>query len=424
MNYTVTKGKGNFELKITFDGKEWAEAVEKAYKKEAGRFKIAGFRKGKVPRSIIEKTYGTDVFHDGAVREIFFPAYHTILDEHKEIDPIDYPSLDFKVLDKGLEIIATIDVSPEFKLGKYTGLEIKKADVKVTDKDIDKYFDELRESRARQVEAKADHKIKNGDVANINFVGSVEGVEFPGGRADDYELEIGSNSFIDTFESQLVGKKKGDEINVNVTFPEKYHEPKLAGKAALFVVTINSIMQIELPTLDDDFAKDVSEYETMAELRKQTKKDMTIHMENENKKVNETNIIKEIVKNTKIELPEKMIERQLDMMMDTIETRLSQQGANLEIYAQYMNTTIEAIREQHRSEAEHIIKTRLIIDEVAKKEKIDVSNDDVTKEVERLAIMLKRNKEEFATPDRLDYIRNDLMYSKVVEFLFKNNKLV
>jgi len=424
MNYNIEKKKDSFEIKMTFTGGEWDDALNKAYKKGAGRFKVPGFRGGKVPRKVIENNYGETIFHEDGISELFLPAYNKVMSENDHINPIDYPSIDFNFIEEGIEIIAIIDILPEFKIGKYTGLEVQKAELKVAEKEVDNYLEQLRKSRARQVDAKDGHKIVNGDVATIDFVGSVDGVEFPGGRGENYELEIGSNSFIDTFESQLIGKRVGDVVNVNVTFPKQYHAEELAGKPALFVVTINKIMQKELPTLDDAFAKDVSEFETMAEFKADSKKRIEDKAKKEVEQENENRLIKKVVEQTKLELPEKMVERQLDHMLDMMASRLAQQGLSMEMYAQYTGTSIDTIRDQQRGEAENVIRTRLIIDEIVRKEKIEVTDKEIDAKIDELVAATGGKKSGFSTKERMDYLRQDIRFSKVVDFLTKNNKFV
>ncbi|MCL2756012.1 MAG: trigger factor [Firmicutes bacterium] len=424
MKYTIEKGAESLEIKMAFTKEEWSDAIDKAYKKNSGKFKVPGFRSGKVPRKVIENTYGEHIFHEDGVSEAFLPAYNTVLAENPNVEPTDYPTIDFKYLDEGIEITATVDVLPEFKLGKYTGLEIKRMDVKIDEKNVDEYLEKLRASRARQVEAKPGHKIANGDIAIIDFVGSVDGIEFPGGKGENYELEIGSNSFIDTFETQLVGSKVDDVINVNVTFPKQYHATDLAGKPALFVVTVKKIMQKELPELNDDFAKDLSEFATMKEFRADAKARIEKQAEAEVKQENEQRLVNKIVEQTKIELPQKMIERQLDHMMYMMESRLGQQGATLEMYAQYTGTTVDAMREAQRKEAENVIKTRLVIDEIVKKESLAVTEEEIDAEIDKLVEATGGKKSGFNTKDRRNYIKNDMMYSKVLKFLEEKNKFV
>ena len=280
-------------MEFTFGKTEYDRALEAAYNANAAKYSVQGFRKGKASRAIIEKNYG-DVFSEPAVNELFSGAYFDILTADKDIRPIDRPNVDIKKKDGGVVITATIDVEPKFTLGKYTGLEVKRAEIKVTDKDVDEYLTRVAQSRARQLSAAKDYKIQNGDIAVIDFVGSVNGKEFEGGAAKKHELEIGSHSFIDTFEEQLVGKKIGDKPDVTVTFPKDYHAKELAGAKAVFKVDIRNVLIKELPAIDDTLAKEASEFSTLAEFRADIKTRLEKQAASECAHIDENNLFKTV----------------------------------------------------------------------------------------------------------------------------------
>jgi len=416
MEYKITKQETHYVIKITFDASEFKTAEDAVYRKDAAKFNVQGFRKGKAPKSIIEKNYGEDIFKQPAIEELFSKAYPQALREHPEIKPIDHPEVSIDLQDDGgIILTATVDVEPEFTLGKYTGLSIKTATAEIGDKDVDAYLERIRQSRARQLAAGKDHKIQNGDIAVIDFVGSVNGVEFEGGTAKNHELEIGSNSFIDTFEQQLIGKKIGDKIDVNVTFPKEYHAKNLAGAKALFKVEVRNVLIKELPVIDDTLAKEASEFETLAEFKKDISAKLAEQAKAEVVRVNENNLLKTITEQTKIKVPAKMVERQFQGMMADIEQHMVRQGASLDMYAKYLGMTMEQFEQRQHAQAEIAIRSRLVFDAIIEKENIKVTKE----EIEAVAKDQKAKGKE-----HLLHIEHELVYNKLVEFLTKNNKLI
>jgi len=409
----IKKEKGLVKFELTFDKQTWEAELDKAYKKDAGKYKVQGFRAGKAPRGVIEKNYGTDTFVTPALQELMSRGYGEILDSDPSIKPVDYPTIDYKLDDKGITITGSVPVEPEVKLGKYTGHKVTKPEVKVTDADIDKYLTDMQENRARQVEAKADHKAKMGDVAVIDFVGYVEGAEFSGGKAENYELELGSNSFIDTFEKQLEGLKKGDKKDVIVTFPKTYHVSDLAGKEAKFEVTISKIMVKEMPKLDDAFAKESSEFDTMAKWREGIKKDIAEQMQKGAEANAENELVKAVVESTKIDVPPVMVERQIDAMVRDIQMRMMHSGLDMNMYLQYAQTTMEKMREDMKEQATVSVKTRLVFDAIIAKEGIEVSD----KEVDAF------QKEKKMKDEQKDFIKQDLLLGKLIDLLKEKNEV-
>ena len=422
-NFKQEKTNASFEL--TFTQAEYDVALEVAYKKEGGKYRVHGFRAGKAPRKMIEKAYGEGVFIEPAIDHLFRQGYKSILEANPDFEPIAPPELDFDLPETGgVKIKGTVETIPQFKLGKYTGCDVKKVEIKVTDKDVERFLADQQQKRARSVEAQADYKVASGDTVTLDFRGSIDGIEFPGGTAEDYELVIGSNSFIDTFEDQIIGMKVDDTKDVKVTFPKEYHANDLAGKPAVFAIKVKKIMCKELPTIDDKFAKESSEFETLAEFKKYIKENLEKSAEVESKQQTEDALINAIVSKTELEVPEKMVERQLDMMMDNINRRLSMQGFNLEMFAGFQGTTVEEIRNQHRESAITTIKTRLILDEIAKVEKIIVTDEELETIIMETAEKVgKKDKDLRKDKEFLHMLRTNKTYDKVTDFLKAKNNI-
>ena len=425
MEKTFKQDKTNATFELAFTPAEFETAQEEAYKTEGKKYRVHGFRAGKAPRKMIEQTYGGGVFIEPAIDNLFRKGYKEVLEAYPDFEPIAPPELDFDMPESGGVILkGTVETIPQFKLGKYTGIEVKKTEIKITDKEVDGFIEKQRTDRARKVDAPEGHKIKKGDTANINFLGTIDGVAFNGGTAEGFDLEIGSNSFIDTFEDQLIGLTVGAEKDVVVTFPKQYHSKDLAGKPANFAVKINKISQTEIPALDDKFVTDVSEFKTVAEYRADTKEKLEKSAEIEATQANEDNIISAIVKETKLDIPEKMVERQLDMMMDNINRRLSMQGFNLELFAQMQGTTVDAIREQHRETAINTIKTRLVMDEIAKVEKIKPTDAEIEELIAQAADRSSRKDKDIRKDaEVMQMLTQNKTYDKITEFLKTKNLL-
>lgn len=425
MKHSLTKLENkNLQLKLELDAKEWEALVEESYNKNKGKYKVEGFRAGKAPRKMIEKMYGPHIFFEDAIVEGFNKHYEEILTNDKTIDPIDSPELSVEKLDDtGITIVAEIPVRPEVKLGLYTGLNISVAPKEITDKDVEEELKRVQLQNTRLVEK--DGAIENGDVANIDFKGSVNGDYFEGGSAEGFDLEIGSHSFIDNFEDQLIGLKAGETKDVLVKFPADYQAENLAGKDAKFEVKVNAVKRKELPEINDALASDVSEFETLDEYKKHIKEHLGEHAKEDAKVQTENKIIDEIVKTMECDVPEIMIKRELDAIMQDMEYRLMYQGANLEAYAKYLNTTVDKLREERRADAEKSVKIRLALQEILKNEKFDVKQDEIDKYIENIAKRVNKSVDEYKatlTDERLNYIRNEILMNKLLEFLVEKNK--
>lgn len=424
MDYKVKKlPKSEVEVEITLNNTEWQKEVENAYQKNKGKYNIEGFRKGKAPRKVIEKLYGPTIFYEDAISEAFYNSYVQILDKEPTLEPVAAPSLDVKSVDEnGVVLIAVVAVRPEVKVKKYTKFGVKPHDHKVTDKDVEDELNHAREQNARLEEVK--RAIKNGDVANINFKGTIDGVAFDGGTSENYDLEIGSHSFIEGFEEQLVGVKAGEEKDVNVTFPENYHVDNLKGKLAVFHVVVNSVKEKILPELDDTFASDVSEFETLAEYKAHIKEHLEEHMKEHIKVELENEILDKIVENMEAEIPDAMVENELDGLMKDMEYRLMYQGLKLEDYANYIGKTVDAIRTDRKPEALKSVKIRLALQEIIKLEKLDLSDEEVDEKLKEMAKSANKTLKEYKNslnPEHLNYVKNDILMSKLLNFLVENN---
>ncbi|MCL2846888.1 MAG: trigger factor [Firmicutes bacterium] len=424
MEKEIKRGKGEVNFTFTVSADEWKSALEAAYKAEAAKYRVEGFRKGKAPRGVIEKQYGP-VFFEPALTDTFYNAYREMVKAEK-IDVVGRPEVDFDELDDGgIVIRARVEVVPPFELGKYKGHNVKKTKATVAEKDVEAYMERMRQSRARQVEAKEGAKLAKGDIAIIDFVGSVDGTEFAGGRASDYELEIGSGSFIDTFEDQLVGKKLGENVRVNVKFPDNYHASELAGKPALFVVDIKKIMQREIPTLDDRFVREISEFDTVEAFRNDVRARLTSQAEMQAKANDEHEVVKTVIEASKFTAPASLVERQIDAIIQDMEFRLMQQGVGIEGYLQYVNKSMDDFRNEQRKNADSIVRTRLVFDKIQDAEGFEITEAEIKAEAQKVADAAGRKVAEILkSPDRVNYIENDLMYTKIVSFLLANNKLV
>ena len=424
MEYKINKlPKNEVEIEITLNEKEWQDQVEGAYQRNKGKYNIEGFRKGKAPRKVIEKLYGPTIFYEDAVSEAFYVSYMEIMNKEKDFEPVDTPTLDVKeVSDKKVVIVSRVAVKPEVKLAKYTKFGVKPHDHKVTDEDVEHELKHAQEQNARLEEV--EREVKVGDIANINYSGSVDGVVFDGGTAENYDLEIGSHTFIEGFEEQVVGLKAGEEKDINVTFPKEYHAENLKGKPAVFKVKVNSVKEKVLPELDDAFASDISEFETLAEYKADIKKHLEHHMEEHIRIELENEILDNVVENMEVEIPGSMVENELDNMFKEIEYRLMYQGLTLADYASYMQTTVEALREERRAQAEKNVKIRLALQEIIRLEKIDFTEKEVDAKIEEMAKSANKSTKEYKNSlsnDHLNYIKNDILMSKLMNFLVENN---
>jgi trigger factor len=427
MSYKIRKRENNkLEVEIKISTEKWEESVQKAYEEEKSRFSIQGFRKGKAPRKVIEKVYGEGIFFNSAIDIAFADEYNEFLDKNLDIDPISQPEVKIEKFEKdGIVISAILEVMPEVKLGAYTGLTVEKSKDKIKKIDIENELKLIAERQSRFVEIKEAAKL--GDFATIDFVGSVDGKIFEGGTAQNYRLELGSKSFIDTFEDQVVGMNIGDEKDVNVKFPENYHEKSLAGKPALFKVTLNKLERKELPEVNDEFASNVSEFETLEDYKKDIEKRLNIKLEAEKERKLENDLIEKVVKASEVEIPNVLIEKQLDMFINDLEVRLSYQGIKLEDYLTYLNTTLEKVREERRAQATETVKTRLVLEEIVKKEKMVVTDAELDKVLKETAEKYKKSLEDYkkSLDNRtIAYYQNDILMKKLLDFLKNNNNII
>ena len=426
MKYTINKLENkNIEIEMTLTSEEWEQELNNSYNKNKSKFAIEGFRKGKAPRKVIEKTYGPEVFFEDAIGEGFYKNYLIILDKEKDIEPVDAPSLSVKALnEKGIVIVAEIPVKPEVKLGAYKGLNIVVEPKKITDKHVKAELDKIKEQQARLVEKGTDATAEMGDIINLDFEGSVDGKVFEGGTAKGHELELGSHSFIDTFEDQLVGAKVGEERIVKVTFPKEYHAEALAGQPAEFKCIINAIKTKEYPELNDEFASNVSEFETLNDYKANIKERLEKQAENDAKIERENKIIDEIVKNMEVTIPACMIESEIDEMLKSVNQQLMYQGLTIESYLKMTNSSIEDLRKSYKSQAEKSVKVRLALQEIIKLEKLDVTKEEYEAKVKEMAKRVNKTIKDLKasfTEQRVANIKNDILFNKLVNFLLENN---
>lgn len=424
MDYKINKEEKNLvKIDITLSKEEWETEIEQAYTRTRNKYNVEGFRKGKAPRKVIESVYGANVFYEEALSEGFYKAYMDILSKEPTLEPVDAPNLNVKKVDtEGVELEATVVVKPDVKVEKYTGFDIVLKKNKVTKEQLEAEMDRVKEQNVRLVEV--EREIKDGDVANINFSGSVDGVKFDGGTSEDYDLGIGSHSFIEGFEEQLIGLKAGEDKDVNVTFPTEYHVKELAGKPAVFACHVNAVKEKQYPELNDEFASNVSEYETMAEFKAHMEEHLQEHLDEHAKVDAENEIIDKIVENTEVEVPTQMVDNELDNMMKDMEYRLMYQGLNLEAYANYMGTTVDKIKEDRRPDALKSVKVRLALSYILDKEKITVTDKEFDEKVEEMANSSKKSVKEVKdslTEDRINYMKNDILMNKLIDFLMEKN---
>lgn len=423
----IKREKNEVTLKLTIASKEFEIANKKAYDKLKGRFNIPGFRKGKAPMKIIEAQYGKGVFFEEAINEIFPVAFEAAVKEHS-LDVVDRPSIDVEKMGAGedLVIVATVTVKPEFSLGEYKGIEIEKVTAEVAKEAVEAEMKKLQEKNARLIVVE-DRGVQENDMVSMNFKGTVDGVEFPGGTAENYSLVVGSKTFIPGFEDQMIGMNIGEEKDVNVTFPTEYHEESLAGKDAVFKVTVNEIKVKEMPELDDEFAKDVSEFETLAELEKDMAEKLE-KFEKENAENQMKNaVLDKLIEATEIEIPDAMVENQIDNMIYDFDYQLRYQGLSLENYLKFTNTKKEDLRTQMRDDALNRVKGSLIMEAIAKTENLVASDEEFEKEVSQMAenykMEVEKLKKSLREEDK-EYIKETIGAKKTMDFLLENSKLV
>ena len=424
MKAELVKKEGNkVTLKITVDNNKFEGAVTKAYNKNKGKFNIPGFRKGKAPKQIIESQYGKGVFYNDAI-DMLFPEVYPEAIKELNIDPIDRPDLDIEEIskDNGLVMVVNVEVKPEFELGAYKGIEISKVDNTVSEEDVEARLNEMvnRNARLTSVEDKA---LENGDTAVIDFEGFENGVAFEGGKGENYNLVIGSNTFIPGFEDQLVGKKAGEEVEVNVTFPETYHAENLAGKPVVFNVKVNDVKVKEVPALDDEFAKDTTEFETLAELRADVKAKLEEQAKNAADAEMRNALVEKVSANTEVEVPEAMVQHQIDNMLMELNYQLQYQGLNLEQLLQMTGRGLDELREERRADAERLVKSSLVLEAIAEKENVEANDADVDAELEKMAAMYNMEVEKIKSSLRetdIEDIKGQIKIRKTLDLLVEN----
>lgn len=419
----LEKNMAKLTIEVSEDKLE--EALQKVYLKQKSKISLPGFRKGKVPRNMIEKMYGAAVFYEDAANMLIQENYPAAVEE-SGVEIVSRPVIDITQIEKGKPFIFTAEVAvrPEVKLGKYMGVTVTKIDTTVTDEELEAALEKERNNNARTITVE-DRAVQEGDTAVIDFEGFVDGVPFEGGKAENHALEIGSHSFIDNFEEQLIGKNTGDELDVNVTFPEEYHAPELAGKPAVFKVKINEIKTRELPELDDEFAQDVSEFDTLAEYKEDVKKKLAETKETNAKKTKEDEAIKKIIDKSSMDIPDAMIDTQVENMIDEFAQRIAQQGLSFEQYLQFSGATMDKMKEQVRPEAITRIQSSLVLEQIAKDENIEVTDADIDAELEKMAAMygMEADKiKEYMGDAEMESIKRDIAVQKAVELIMDNVK--
>ncbi len=414
------------KLEITVSAEKFEEGMNKAFFKNAKYFSVPGFRKGKAPRARVEKYYGEHVLYEDAFNEIAPEIYEEALKENN-IEAVARPEIDITQIGNGKDLIFTaiVTVKPKVELGKYKGIKIEKKEYPVTDEDVDNAIKAMAEKNARIITCDDDKILEKGDTAVIDFEGFVGGEAFEGGKGENYSLEIGSNTFIPGFEDQLIGLKKGEETDVNVNFPENYFSKELAGKPATFKVKVNEIKTKEYPKMDDEFAKDVSEFDTLKELKADTR----AHLEEENsrraKYEMEEDAIEEVTHSAKIDIPAKMLDAEIDGYIHDMNHRLEHQGMTLDMYMQMMNTDLASVRDEFRGKAEHNIMTRLVLEAIFEAEKIEITDEDINKKLADVAKEYGRDAEEFvkkANDQVKEFAKEELKYDLAVKFIMDNAK--
>ena len=424
MSYTVENLENNMaKLTITVSAEDFEAAMVKSYNKNKKSISMPGFRKGKAPRKMVEKLYGPEVFYEDAANFVIPDAYEEAAKE-SGLEIVARPEIDVVDIAEGKEFVfsATVALKPEVTLGEYKGIEVEKKVVKVMAADVNAEIDKVREQNSRMITVE-NRGIKKDDTAVIDFEGFVDGEAFQGGKGEDYPLVIGSHSFIDDFEDQLIGKKVGEEVEVNVNFPEEYHEASLKGKPALFKVAIKEIKMKELPKLDDEFASEVSEFETLKDYKASVKKSLTEKKKEEVKREKENEVIEKVVENITVDIPAAMIDEQVQQMVQEFASRIASQGIAFEQYMQMTGMTPEALMGQMKPEAETRIKTRLTLEAIVKAENIKATAKDIDKEIENMANMYQMEVDkvkEMIGDAQKEQIAMDVAVQKAVDFVVKN----
>lgn len=423
MKATAEKIEKNLvKLTVEVDAEEFDKSIQKAYIKNRKHITIPGFRKGRAPRKLIEQFYGEAIFYEDAANDIIPTTYQDAVKE-TEIEPVAQPEFDIVQIGNGENFIYTADVvvKPEVELGEYKGIEIEKVEYTVTDEDVEEQLEQMREQNARWISIE-DRAVKEGDRVTIDYTGKIDNEEFEGGSAENASLEIGSNTFIPGFEEQVVGMNIGDSKEIEVTFPEDYHVEELQSKTAIFDIELKDIKEKELPELDDEFAKDISEFDTLDEYRADAKEKLEESAENQMKVEMENSLIEKIVDNADVDIPDAMVDSEIDRNLNELDFTLRYQGLNLEQYLTFTGTSLDAIRAQYKEQAYNTVKMRLVLEEICKVEEIEAEDADVEKEFEKMAEEYDRDvedvKKDFGA--NVEALKEHIKIQKTVDFLMDN----
>jgi trigger factor len=427
----VGKEKNVVSIEFEISQPEFQIGVEKAYKKMRGKINIPGFRKGKAPKKVIEMNYGKEVFYQDAIDIALPDAYESAIKE-LEINPINRPSIDVKEMEEGKDVLVTADIEviPEVTLADISAVEVEKAEYNVTDEDVDNEMKRMQEQNARIITVE-DRAIENGNTAVIDYAGFNGEEQFEGGTAENHSLEIGSNSFIPGFEEQLIGKNTGEEVEVNVTFPEEYHSEELAGKPVVFKVKINEVKAKELPELDDEFAKDISEFDTFEEMKADAKENMIKRAEDSGKVADQNAAVNAFTEASETFVPDILVENEIDYQIKNFEQQMSMQGINMEDYYKMIGSDMSAMRDNIRPQAEVSAKTELVVGALIKQQKFEISDEEINEELEKLAKQYKIEDEEKINEFKenlkaqsIDYINDTIQRRKAIEYLVEEVKFV
>lgn len=425
MKYTFKKAeKSTVKITITLTAEEWKAAIASAYEKTKGKYSLPGFRKGKVPKHLLEATYGEGIFYEDAINDAFPKYYGEVLDKEPSIEAVAHPEVDIKKIDeKGLVIEAVVAVKPEVTLGEYKGIKFKKPVYNVKDSDIDDDIARLQERNSRMVDVE-DRAVADGDTVIIDYSGSVDGVKFDGGTAEKQTLVIGSKSFIPGFEDQIIGMNKGEEKDINVKFPEEYHAENLKGKDAVFAIKLHEIKKKELPEVNDEFIKEAVGAESVDAYKKEVRERLEKQNADRAERELEDEIVKKISEGATMEIPDALIQNQVDRMVQEMEYRMSYQGLRLEDYLKYIGKTMEDYRKEYEPQAKEIVKSQLVIEKIIEVEKIDATEEDVDAKIAEMAKAQDKPVPEVKNKmqaRQLDYIKNEIIVKKLFDTLKKDN---
>ncbi|MBZ4687298.1 MAG: trigger factor [Clostridia bacterium] len=420
--------KNKVEVEVELEAEKFAESIDKAYRKLVKQVNIPGFRKGRVPKQVLTSYIGKESLYSEAIEQVVPQAYYEAVKE-TQIEPVDQPELDIVQAEENKPLIfkAKVVVKPEVELGEYKGVTVEHKEEEITSEDVDNYLKSMQERHARLITVE-NRAVENGDTAVIDFEGSIDGEPFPGGKGENYSLEIGSRSFIPGFEEQIVGMQKGEEKEIQVTFPEEYHQENLAGKDATFKVKVNEIKTKEILPLDDEFAKDVSEFETLEELREDIEKKLKERAKQESARVLKNKVLEKVKENCEVEIPDVMVERRVDALIQDMEQRMLTQGITLEKYLEITNHTLEDLRKEYRDNARESIKADLVLEAICKKEGIEVSDEELEKEIEKMAEAYNQEKDKLKTmlqmQGNLESLRESLAIERTLDLLVKESNVV